>query len=81
MGDEILFIIITSYNAWNTTMLFLTHWGRVTHIYVSKVTNIGLDNGLAPGRRQAIIWPNAGIMLTETFGTNFDEIVIENLTF
>ena len=34
----------------------LTHWGRVTHICVSKLTIIGLDNGLSPDRRQAIIW-------------------------
>ena len=26
----------------------LTHWGRVTHICVSKLTIIGSDNGLAP---------------------------------
>ena len=41
----------------------LTHWGRVTHICVSKLTIIGSDNGLSPGRRQAIIWTNAGILL------------------
>ena len=33
----------------------LTHWGRVTHICVDKLTIIGSDNGLSPGRRQAII--------------------------
>ena len=33
----------------------LTHWGRVTHICVSDLTIIGSDNGLSPGRRQAII--------------------------
>ena len=33
----------------------LTHWGRVTHICVSKLTIIGSDNGLSPDRRQAII--------------------------
>ena len=33
----------------------LTHWGRVTHICVSNLTIIGSDNGLSPGRRQAII--------------------------
>ena len=32
----------------------LTHWGRVTHICVSKLTIIGSDNGLSPGGRQAI---------------------------
>ena len=42
----------------------LTHWGRVIHICVSKLTIIGSDNGLSPGRRQAIIWTNAGILLT-----------------
>ena len=28
-----------------------THWSRVTHICVSKLTIIGSDNGLSPGRR------------------------------
>ena len=59
----------------------LTHWGRVTHICVSKVTIIVSDNGLSPGRRQAIIWNNAGILLIGTLGTNFNEIFIEILTF
>ena len=30
------------------------------HIYVSKLTFIGLDSGLSPGRRQAIISTDAG---------------------
>ena len=55
----------------------LTHWGRVTHICVSKQTIIGSDNGLSPSRRQAIIWTNAGILLIGTLGTNFSEIFIE----
>ena len=41
----------------------LTHWGRVTHICVSKVTIISSDNGLSPGLYQDIIWTNAGILL------------------
>ena len=28
----------------------------MTHICVGKLTIIGSDNGLSPGRRQAIIW-------------------------
>ena len=60
---------------------WLTHWGRVTHICVSKLTIIGSDNGLSPGRRQAIIWTNAGILLIRTLGTNSSEIVIEILSF
>ena len=59
----------------------LTHWGRVTHICVSKQTIIGSDNGLSPGRRQAIIWTNAGILLIGPLGTNFSEILIEIYLF
>ena len=59
----------------------LTHWGRVTHICVSKQTIIGSDNGLSPGRRQAIIWTNAGISLIQILGTNFNEILSEIHTF
>ena len=56
------------------------HWGQ-KHICVSKLTNIGPDNGLLPGRRQAIIWTNAGILLNGPLGTNFSEIIIEIHTF
>ena len=56
----------------------LTHWGRVTHICASKLTIIGSDNGLSPGRHQAIVWTNAGILLIGHLGTNFSEILIEN---
>ena len=55
----------------------LTHWGRTTHTCVGKLTTIGSDNGLSPGRRQAIIWTIAGILLIGTLGTNFSEILIE----
>ena len=59
----------------------LIHWGRVTHICVSKLTIIGSDNGLSPDRRQAIIWTNAGLLLIGPLGTNFSEILIEILKF
>ena len=59
----------------------LTHWGRVTHICVGKLSIIGSDNGLSPKRRQAIIWTNAGILLIGPLGTNFSEILIEIQTF
>ena len=62
-------------------MLRLTHWGRVTHICVGKLTIIGSDNGLLPGRCQAITWTNAGILLIRSLGTNFSEILIEIDTF
>ena len=61
--------------------IILTHWGRVTHICVSKLTIIGSDNGLSPGRRQAIIWTNDGILLIRTFRTHFSAIVSEIHTF
>ena len=59
----------------------LTHWGRVTHICVTKLTIIGSDNGLSPDWRQVIIWTNAGSLLMGPLGTNFSEILIEIITF
>ena len=59
----------------------LTHWGRVTHICVSKLTIFSSNNGLSPGRHQAIIWTNAGILLIGPLGTNFSEILIEIYSF
>ena len=59
----------------------VTHWGRVTHIYFSKVTIIVPDNGLSPGLHQAIIWTNDGILLILIFGTNFSENFMWNYTF
>ena len=66
------------------SMHFLFQWLRLTvnqiyfnslgssdaYICVSKLTNIGSDNGLAPTRRQATIWTNAGILLIGPWGTN-----------
>ena len=60
---------------------YLTHWGRVTHICVGELTIIGSDNGLSPGRRQAIIWTNAGILLIRPLATNFSEILLGIQTF
>ena len=48
---------------------------------VDKLTIIGSDNGLSPGRRQAIIWTNAGILLIGPLGTNSSEILIGIETF
>ena len=60
-------------NTWYPT---LTHWDRVTHICVGKLTIIGSDIGLSPGRRQTIIWTNAGILLIRPLETNFSDILI-----
>ena len=61
----------------HSSCAFLTHWGRATHIWVGKLTIIGSDNGLSPGRRQAIIWTNAGILFIGPLGTNFSEILLK----
>ena len=66
---------------WHLVSETLTHWGRVTHVCVGNLTIIGSDNGLSPGRRQAIIWTNAGILLIGPWGTNFSEILIGIQTF
>ena len=69
----------------DVTVMFLvtslTHWGRVTHMCVNKLTIIGLANGLSPGRRRVIISTNAGILLIWPLGTNFSEIYIKIRTF
>ena len=64
-------ILLTTYSE----EFSLTHWGRVTHICVRKLTIIGSDNGLSPRLHQVIIWTNAGILLIRTLQTNFNEIL------
>ena len=67
--------------SWRHHGIHLTHWCRVTHICVGKLTIIGSDNGLSPERRQAIIWTNAQIWLIGPLGTNFSDILIEIQAF
>ena len=71
------YVIMPFYGTYFVSSKLLTHWGRVTPICVSKLIIIGSDNGLSPGRRQAIIWTSAGILLIGPMGTNFIEILIE----
>ena len=66
---------------WIQGLFGISDWGRVTHICVSNLTIIGPDNGFSPGRRQAIIWTNAGILLIWPWGTNFSDILIGIQTF
>ena len=56
--------------------IYLTRWGRMTHICVSKLTVIG-----SPDWCQAIIWTNTRILLIWPLGTNFSEILIKIQTF
>ena len=75
-------IIVMHWESWTNNHRFcISHWGRVTHICLSKLTIIGSDNGLAPGRRQAIIRTSARILLIGSLGTNFSEILIGIQTF
>ena len=62
-------------------ILQLTHYDQVTHLCICKLTITGPDNGLSPGRRQAIIWTSAAILLIRTLGTNFSEILVKINTF
>ena len=58
-------------------VMFVDHlvmWGSWAPSFMVKLTIIGSDNGLSPGRRQAIIWTNAGILSIGPLGTNFCEI-------
>ena len=50
------------------------------HICITRVS-IGSDNGLAPNRRQAIIWTNAGLLSIGPLVTNFSEILIKIQNF
>ena len=58
-----------------------THWGRVTHKCVSKLTTNSPDNGFSPGRCQGIIWTNADILPIGPLGTNFSQILVAIHTF
>ena len=73
----------SSDNNWSICInhVYLTHWGRVTHICIGNLTIIGSDNGLSLGRRQAITWTNVWILVIGPLGTNFSEVLIEIFTF
>ena len=59
----------------------LNNWGWVTNLCIGKLIITGSDNGMSPGRCQAIIWTNAGILLIGPLGTNFSQILIEVYAF
>ena len=60
---------------------WITHWSRMTHKCVNKLTITGSDNGLSPDRRQTIIWTNPGIFFIEPLGSNFSEILRNSYIF
>ena len=65
---------VAGWMAWFSDADLLTHWGRVTHLCISKLNIIDSDDGLSPGWRQAIIWINARILLIGLLGTHLIEI-------
>ena len=69
-------VILFKFAIWLVDLYILTHWGRRTHICVRQLTIISSDNGLLPGRRRAIIWTRAGMLLIKHLGRNFSDILI-----
>ena len=49
------------------------------HICIDELTTIVSDNVLSPGRRQAIIWNNAGILLIRPLGNKLEWNLNQNL--
>ena len=78
------FGFVTEAEAWNFNdqgVVFLTQWGGVTHICVTKLTIVGSDNGLSPGQGQAIIYSNAVILLVGLVRAYSSEILVLNNIF
>ena len=63
-------IFVSSINSMKPTDAYM-------HICVNKIIIIRSDNGLSPGRRQAIIWISAIILSIGTLKINFSEVLIE----
>ena len=62
----------------DNTFISLNNSLRPTDAYMrQEISMIGSDKGLAPGRRQALIWTDDGILLIRPLGTYFSEISIE----
>ena len=74
-------LCVTTFLSSKFPKYYLTHWGWVIHICLSKQTITDSDNGLLPGQRQVIIWTNAGILLIRPLQTNFSEILFKIHTF
>ena len=68
-------------NIYIVSGIYLTHWGQVMHICISKLPITASGNGLPPGRRQASTWTYAHILSIRNLRTNLSEISSEILTF
>ena len=63
LGEEMIYTVSKG-----PSQLLVTQWGWMMHICIGKLIIIGSDNGLSPGRHQAIIWTNTGILLIGLWG-------------
>ena len=72
---------MTTYDHVHQIFITSCTWFRRGVLCDRGFTIIGSDNGLSPGRRQAITWTNVGILLIGPLGTNFSEMLIEIHTF
>ena len=52
-------------------------FNSLTHLCLGKLTNISSDNGLSPGRRQAFLWTNTGLLAIGPLWTHFSEFSIK----
>ena len=68
---------LTHYDALSSMLIFVTHWGHLTHICIGDLTIIVSDNCLSSNRRQAIFWTEMEKWLIGPLETNFNEISIE----
>ena len=64
---------VRNINSLRLSVAYMRQW--------NDLTVIGSVNGLSPGRRQAIIWTNAAILLIGPLGTKFNEFLVEIHTF
>ena len=68
---------------WDVIITSLINSLRPSNVYtcVCKIIVIGSDNSLSPGRRQVVIWTNAGILIIGSLGIHFNEILSKSYTF
>ena len=77
----VLLIAFTRFARWiicSTSIFWLLNWHSCKNSFSESCTPyICVGNPAIIGRRQTIIWTNAGILFIGHLGTNFSEILIE----
>ena len=75
---DLILLIVHWYSVW---IYCIIYWSQVRYACISNFATIGTDNRLSPGRHQAIIGTNAGILFIRNLGRSFTEIKSEIHTF